>query len=377
MLEKPIVTAVEDETGNNPDVLGLVRDLEEREHGQERDVSQVSLELRPTIMIRGTVIGTDIETVQLIRIGHEKEAVAETETRPENEIANRTAIVKEIVTMTETGTASEVVIVSEIVTATGTETGIETEIGIVNETEIVTGIENGIGTETGKETRNVNASVTSANAPHHALPQQSPACVQPGTRKTWRNGNSRKSRSAKKKLRPTWLHRRTHARKEFHSRASWATSPAAMTPRLAIDLASTRIDMSLVDGRTESVVGAAHGAAAVTVIGTTPETGIVSGIGIEIENVRETATGSANVINEPARGTGIVTGRESEIGIGIATGTGTGNEIATETKSAIVGLVERGACLPGQRGGRDLAAGGEHQAVAEAGAGANWIVWTT
>lgn len=373
MLGKPIVTAVEDETVNNPDVFALVRDPEEREHDQERDASQVSLELRLIIMIRETVSVTGTETVPLIRIGQGKEAVVETETRPENEIVNRT----------EAGIAIETA--SETVTATGTETGTETEIGIVNETEIVTaiengtetenGTENGIGTETGKETR--NASVTSANAPHHALPQQPPACVQPATTKTWRNGNSRKSRSAKKKLRPTWLHRRTHARKEFHSRASWATRPAATIPRPAIDLASTRIDMSLVDGRTESVVGAAHGAAAVTVIGTTPETGIVSGIGIgiEIENVIETATGSVSVINEPARGTGIGTGRESEIGIG--TGTGTGNEIATETKSAIVGLVERGACLHGRRGGRDLAAGGEHQAVAEAGAGANWIVWNT
>ncbi|CAH0017686.1 unnamed protein product [Clonostachys rhizophaga] len=132
MLGKPIVTAVEDETVNNPDVFALVRDPEEREHDQERDASQVSLELRPTIMIRATVSVTATETVQLIRIGQGKEAVVETETRPENEIANRTAIVKEIVTMTETGTASEIV----IVTAIGTETGTDTEIGIVNETEI-------------------------------------------------------------------------------------------------------------------------------------------------------------------------------------------------------------------------------------------------
>ncbi|CAH0005212.1 unnamed protein product, partial [Clonostachys byssicola] len=138
MLGRPIVTAVEDETGNNPDVFALVRDPEEREHDQERDASQVSLEPRPTIMIRGTVSVSDTETVQLMRIGHGK-AVAETETRPENEIANRTALVKEIVTMTETVTASEIVIVSETVTVTavGTETGIETEteIGIEHERE--------------------------------------------------------------------------------------------------------------------------------------------------------------------------------------------------------------------------------------------------
>ncbi|KAK7215277.1 hypothetical protein V2G26_003280 [Clonostachys chloroleuca] len=121
MLGKPIVTAVEDETVNNPDVFALVRDPEEREHDQERDASQVSLELRLIIMIRETVSVTGTETVPLIRIGQGKEAVVETETRPENEIVNRT----------EAGIAIETA--SETVTATGTETGTETEIGIERE----------------------------------------------------------------------------------------------------------------------------------------------------------------------------------------------------------------------------------------------------